>query len=328
MPDSLHTASRDIQPAATPSQATHHGQTENFADISLPGPSADEAMVRELISAHTSPVSKAKKQTAAPATHQDTSTSPDTIEARALPAKAPRTAITLQAPDSAARVITADHRQNDDNTASWVITGMLILFLLVAFRMRRNLRYLKSMLRETVNSRTRQNMFADTARETTFAILLNLLCMACCGLLLAQGAELWRTGQAPPAGHFPDGLWTCTGLSCGFHLLQWLTYSVIGHTFTTRAGANLWLQGFRAGSGLLGLALFPLSMAGVFYPQGIHWVLTAAMSLYFLSRLLFIFKGIRIFSAHRTYYILFLYYLCSVEAVPLILIWHTACQSG
>lgn len=334
MPDSIHDVhTQHAAPAPAPLPPLP-GEEAVTPHMELPAlPDHDAAAVKELVSAHTGPTA-AKKIVARPPTPIAQPVAPDSLISYSTAADTAtahaktRLGISVDPPGQAHAARVASTGTEVDDTASWVITGMLLLFLSVAFRMRRNFKYLKALLHETVNSRTRQNMFVDTARETTFALLLNLLCVACCGLLLAQGADLIRTGDTPPAGEFPPGLWTCLGLSAGYWLLQWIAYLIIGHTFTTPAGANLWLQGFKACSGLLGLVLFPLALVGVFYPTGLTWVLTASLTLYFSARVLFIFKGIRIFSARRTYYILFLYYLCSVEIVPLLLLWQAACLWG
>lgn len=332
MTDSIHSAQAPATPPPASLPPLPHEES-GLPHIEVPSVNAaDEAAVRELIQAHSAPA-PAKSTESRPARAAQATASVDTLAADTLdivPAakSQARLGVSIDAPAAATHANAGRSGETVADTASWVIMGMLVLFLLVAFRMRRNFKYLKGLIRESVDSRERQNMFVDTARESTFALLLNLLCVACFGLLLAQGVEYWRGGVAPPAGEFPPGLWACLAIAAAFYLFHWIAYLIIGYTFTTRVGAHLWVQGFKAVSGLMSLGLFPLALVGTFYPQGLQWVLTAAVSLYVLSRFLFIFKGIRIFSAHRTYYILFLYYLCSVEIVPVLLLWQAACRWG
>lgn len=214
------------------------------------------------------------------------------------------------------------------DSASWVLLGMLVLFLLVAFRLRRNFRYLKGLLQETVSSRSRQNMFVDTMRETTFVIILNVLCVVSVALFLAEGVALSRGEPVSVSGELPPGLWGCLLVTGGYYCLQWIAYIFTGNIFTTSAGTSLWLQGFRAGQGLLGLLLFPAAMLSIFYPAMLMPLSVFALIMYFASRLLFIFKGIRIFSSRPTYYFVFLYYLCGVEIVPVFLVWDAVCLWG
>ncbi len=218
----------------------------------------------------------------------------------------------------------APRHVHGSDVASWIILGMLMLFLLVAARMRRNFKYLKILALETVSARSRQNMFVDTMRERAFSALLNVLCVVSAGILLAQGASLASGMPLPAAGAMPRGLWACLGISTAFYSIQWIAYLCIGHIFTARPRAHLWLQGFNAITALPGLLFFPLVLLSLFEPQARETALYVALGGYLTARLLFVFKGIRIFCASRTYYINFLYYLCSVEIVPLLLVWRLA----
>ena len=326
MTDSLHSAPAHTAPLSSPDPAhTLLPQTQSTDEEAMgqeqlrteqPSNPRQSRPLRQTGAMHTA------KQAALPLKG-------DTVPAVPLQdsvaAKATRLGMAMDAPaHTAVAEPQVMPRTGIDDTDSWVVSGLLLLFLLVAFKMRRNLRYLGTLLHDTVNSRARNNMFVDTARETTFAILLNLLCVVGAGILLAFGIELYRGGEPAP-GEFPPSLWPCMAVSAGFYAFNWIAYLLIGSTFTTRSGTHLWLAGFKACTSLLGLILFPIALLCVFCPQWAEEALLAALSLYFLQRLLFIFKGIRIFSAHRTYYILFLYYLCSVEIVPVLLAWQTAC---
>lgn len=331
MPDSLTTIHSAAQPVYSQQESPVH-TADPLADImEMTTRQAQEDLLQQALSTHSA--TPAVKQTTAARPHTvpsepDTDTTTGTQTFFFLHDKEVQKGFAIDKPASKTAPKPAPSSTSETDASSWIILGLILLFLLIAFRMRRNFKYLKGLLHETVNSRSRHNMFEDTMRETTFSMLLNVLCVSCLGLLLAIGVDYYQTGTPPAAGKFPTGLWPCLAISGAYYLLQIFAYLIIGRTFTTPAGTGMWLQGFRAGSGLLGLALFPIALLSLFYPGSTLWLLTTACILYFLGRLLFIFKGIRIFSAHRTYYILFLYYLCSVEIVPVLLIWHLACQWG
>ena len=212
----------------------------------------------------------------------------------------------------------------DTDIASWIISGVVILFLLISFRFRNNFKYIRNLLHETVDSARRRNMFQDTMRETTFLTLLILLTIGGSGLLLCSGVSYCSGSPSAANGEFPSNLWYYLALTGGYFVAQWIAYICIGNTFTTPGDASRWLQGFKAGTALMGPILLPLALLGSFYPAALPYTLISALFIYFLSRLLFIFKGMRIFSARSTYFLLFLYYLCSVEIVPVLLIWQLA----
>lgn len=335
MPDSLHTSVPATMPASS-SGANLNRETIR-GDIQLPGkaldiPAADEEMMRQALSArHAASPQATKHKTHSPSPTlalPDTLAQPgDTTTAAARDTTANRTVISLPKPrEEVAAASPAAINTGGADTASWILLGVIALFMLIAARMRNNVKYLKTMLRQSVEWRERQNMFADTMRERSFTFLLGLLSIGCCGLLLSQGVSLWHHGTPPSQGEFPPSLWVCMGLAGGYYVVQLIAYLIIGNCFTTRHGAREWVQGFKAGNALLGLALFAPSLLGVFYPVMLPWVLILSLSLYFIVRFLFILKGFRIFSGRHAYYLLFLYYLCSVEIAPMLMIWHAACR--
>lgn len=208
--------------------------------------------------------------------------------------------------------------------SSWVILALIVLFLLISFRFRHNFKYIKNLLHETTGSIGRRNLFADTMRETTFLTLLILLSIVSSGMILASAVSFFKTGFTPVPGEFPQDLWLYTCIFGGYFVLQWIAYLFLGNTFTSASKTAGWVQGFKAGTALMAPPLFIIAMLGVFYPSLLPILLILAFIVYFSSRILFIFKGFRIFFTHSTYFLLFLYYLCSVEIVPVLLIWQFA----
>lgn len=231
----------------------------------------------------------------------------------------PRTAIIITAHRE--RQMPVSPRSVGSTTTSWVILGLIALFLLVSMRYARNFKFLRGIGRELISRRPRRRMFEDTVRETSFLIFLNLLCIVSVGVLLFGGMELlhpalrsasrWYTSLAVAIG--------CVGV---YYVWQWITYFVIGRTFATRADAASWLRGFSSGQGFLGLALFAPALASIFYSAGLYVLVLIAAGAYVLMRIIFIIKGVRIFLPRSTSWMLFFYYLCAVEIAPLVVLYH------
>ncbi|MDE6804770.1 MAG: DUF4271 domain-containing protein, partial [Muribaculaceae bacterium] len=95
----------------------------------------------------------------------------------------------------------------------------------------------------------------------------------------------------------------------------WLT----GIIFTDRNRAALWVKGYAAAQGLLSFIFFPLALLCQSYPGEQMTFLYVAGGALVLAKLIFIWKGLRIFFNQFSSWVLFLYYLCSLEIVPLIL---------
>ncbi|MCM1319808.1 MAG: DUF4271 domain-containing protein [Muribaculaceae bacterium] len=319
MPDSIHSIH------TTPAVPTEHfiDRPNSFAEQQA---AADMEMMQKALNS----TSAAKGKQANTPRSQKANTlavAPDTAAADTAPAHAAKQTLSIQMerPHTAQVFAKADSSDNAGmDIASWVILAVVVLFMLISFRFRRNFKYINNLMHETVDSARRRNMFADTMRETTFLTLLILLTIAGSGLLLSAAVAYCNGTSMASPGDFPPNLWYCLGITAGYYLLQWIAYIFIGNTFTSHTNAARWVQGFKAGTALMGPILLPLALLGIFYPEVLPYTLISALFIYFLSRILFIFKGIRIFSGKSTYFLLFLYYLCSVEIVPVLLIWHIA----
>lgn len=197
---------------------------------------------------------------------------------------------------------------------SWIVAAMTCLFLVIALRYRSNTRYIRALLRDMTGVRERGNVFDETVRETSFLILLNLLWVVSSGVLLA-----------PYAGSdSPTGAGACAVVSAIYTAAMSAAYYCFGNVFSDRRHASMWARGFLSGQGLGALVLFPLSIAQICYPgQGEIWA-AIALGVLILVKCIFIWKGFRIFLTQSTSLLLFLYYLCSLEIVPLILAYLSA----
>ena len=59
----------------------------------------------------------------------------------------------------------------------------------------------------------------------------------------------------------------------------------------------------------------------IFYPSTTLWMLEIGLLVYFVARIMFIVKGIRIFYNKITSILYFILYLCTLEIIPLILVY-------
>ncbi|MBD5329907.1 MAG: DUF4271 domain-containing protein [Bacteroides sp.] len=207
---------------------------------------------------------------------------------------------------------------------SFVWLLLLGLFCAVALKFKNNARYLKAIISDLTDVRTRQNAFDETVKETSFLILLNVLWVCSIGILLWQTIML--TVGHPPIGYsfsIPDrpglGIALCIGTTSIYTILMALAYWVIGFVFTDSSRAALWLKGAGASQGLETVLLLPLAALSLSYGDWMLQLLEIAAGVVILGKIIFIYKGFRIFFNQFSSWMLFLYYLCSVEIVPLIL---------
>ena len=202
---------------------------------------------------------------------------------------------------------------------SWIVTALLLLFVLVAIRFRNNSKYLATLLKSAIEVRERGNVFDDTVRETSFVILLNAMWSICAGMLLYT-----LVGGSVEHPDAPRSMTIAIGLTAAYEIFMIASYAVVGTVFSDRLHTRMWIRGYLAATGLTTLILFPAALLTLCYPEQAVVALWMGGAAVALGKIVFISKGFRIFFTQISAWVLFLYYLCSLEIVPLILLYVAA----
>lgn len=191
-------------------------------------------------------------------------------------------------------------------------------FLLLAFSLRNYSTMLKSLPRDLFSVRRRDNLFEEhTINETR--LLFSLIAILCiCESILAS-AYVVSVGVAPHLSQFMT-LIVFIGVAGGYYLFQLAAYSSVGAIFADKTTSRLWIKGFNATQAILGLALVIPALAAVFDPGVAGVMVSIAIVLYIIARIIFISKGFRLFYQKFGSIVYFILYLCTLEVVPLILI--------
>lgn len=230
--------------------------------------------------------------------------------------------ITLTPP----KLPTVAANNTDSIGMSCVIGGIILLFCIIGIRIHNNRRYLTTLFQNLVDVRTRSNVFDETVRETSFMVLLNLLWSCSAGVLL-YGLLRFTVPSNPfcsfgiPAlkTHTAASMAICMGVMLVYTCFMSLSYTLVGTVFANREKAKMWLKGYTSGQGLLSFAFFILALLYVSHPEWAQELLWTVVGSFVLTKIVFIWKGFRIFFTQISSWVLFLYYLCSLEIVPLIL---------
>ncbi len=204
---------------------------------------------------------------------------------------------------------------HDTPSMALLLAGMLA----VALSYHKGYKYIENFFHYMFSTRRRENLFEDhTVNET--GILTALIGNTCIveGFLIFAAVRMLCPSLAPAlqANVFPHIAIYC-GIAVLFYVGQWLVYKVLGYTFSDKQGTKLWIDGFKATQAFLGLLLLPVLILLMLYPYHGKLLLSIAASLYLIARLVFIFKGFRIFYGNLSSILYFLLYLCAVEIVPL-----------
>lgn len=204
---------------------------------------------------------------------------------------------------------------------SWIFALLGILFCLICFKSRNNSKYFRQLWRDLRETRIRHNMFDNTVRESSFMVILNVLWIVCAGILLWEGVDIYyieKLRMAPPVGELM-GVGVCIGVAAVYLGLVQLAYWITGNVFSDAKTTKEWLRGANSATALEAIALFPPALVALCYPESSLTVVEIGAILFGIGKLLFIYKGFRIFFSQIASLLLFLYYFCSLEIIPLIL---------
>mgnify|MGYP000807054919 FL=1 len=219
--------------------------------------------------------------------------------------------------------------------ASWVYVILFLLFFAACVRARGSLRFAGAFLRDVVGVRERNNIFDATVRETSVILIAVLLSACSIGVLLCDAVGICSeripalAGIPRPGlhveGFLPQRL-VCMGIVCGYVGIMWLSYYLVGLVFSDPVHTSMWVRGFTS-SVALGVAFFfPLALVDLAYPELGPYAVLIGFAMLILVKILFIVKGFRIFFTESSFWVVFLYYLCSLEIVPLALTFAIACS--
>lgn len=219
----------------------------------------------------------------------------------------------------------ASLRNDSEGIMSWVMLFVIGIFVAVSFRYKNNFKYIKGIIGDLTEIRSRNNMFDDTVRESSFLIALNVMCVVSVALLFHRVASLYIDGFAKI--DLSESMLVVGVVTVCYYLFQYVAYWLCGNIFGDRQKTSIWIKGFTSSQGLLGVILFPISLISLFYPQAAVAMCVVGGLVYVLGRIVFIFKGFRIFFVEISSWLLFLYYLCSVEIIPMIFAYFLVSQA-
>ncbi len=204
---------------------------------------------------------------------------------------------------------------------SWVYVVLSLMFCLICFKSRGNKGYIQYLFTNLNTVKLRHNMFDATVKESSFTFILNANWVLCSGILLWIGMKYWLASEKIVTGvGVLEGIGLCIGVMLAYKLIMLLGYIVAGNVFSDYRTTKEWVGGANSENSLESLLLFPLALLGLCYPAAIEGVIWGGISVIGVGKILFIFKGFRIFVKQFSSFLLFLYYLCTMEVIPIILV--------
>ena len=202
---------------------------------------------------------------------------------------------------------------------SGVLCMIICLFIFLAYNSRHYSTYFKNFTTDLFTvRRTDSSSAVRTFSETGMQMSIVLLACACEGIIINAG--MLAEGCSTALSMFQE-IVTLTILAVFYYVWQLLIFRLVGYVFTDRFSAWQWIKGFSASQSLLGLTLVLPALVVLFNPEQAGTVVLIAVVCYLLTRLIFIFKGFRLFYDNFGSLLYFILYLCTLEIVPPVIIY-------
>lgn len=222
-----------------------------------------------------------------------------------------------------------------DSGESWVLAALFAIFFLTCLRVKGNFKFATAFLRDIIDVRERANLFDVTMRETSFMLLAMLLAACSAGVLLRSGVTLYGDFLPYPdiipdialsleGNLLPTAI--CMGISIAYVGIMWVCYYLVGNVFSDSLHTRMWLRGFTSSMAFGSVFFFPLALVSISYPQYAREITLIGFLMLILVKFLFIVKGFRIFFSESSSWVVFLYYLCSLEIIPLTITFGLTCS--
>lgn len=202
---------------------------------------------------------------------------------------------------------------------SGVMCMLVVLFLFLTTNFRHYSTFIKTFAHDLFSVRTRANVFDERNTTREIRVQISLILMACfCEAILIYSALTFRS---PHAGSPFKAIGSITCITLIYYLWQLIAYNVVGSVFAGRLRCSQWIKGFNASQCLLALPLLVPALLALFYPAVSFSMAEIGAGLYMIARLIFIFKGFRIFYTKSYTLVYFILYLCALEIVPVLFIY-------
>lgn len=210
------------------------------------------------------------------------------------------------------------------------VAALLIVALLIpALSLRHHTGFFKSLWSGLIEVRKhRPNVFdASEASLDETRITLSLLLVTC----LCEGILLYfasGTGLLTAMGSIFAAISVGTVGAICLMVAQGLSYRACGYMFADGDMTLSWLKGFRASQVLLGFCLLAPALWSLFNPADAMIMVQVGAALYLLCRIIFVYKGFRIFYSNIFSLVYFIVYLCTLEIAPILMLYRTLAQFG
>lgn len=215
-------------------------------------------------------------------------------------------------------------RQNKLNSNSEILTLIVLLLVAISLSFKDYLKLFSKFAEEMRSShKSRGNAFDERSSHETRLMCLSILQYIVCGGIMLFALAARHSGVSPDDYGFTT-LAAEIGVFAAYYIFDITAYSVVGYTFAGIESMKVLLRRFNSSQSILGITIALPALIVIFYPLLSDAMIYTSVTLYMLARLLFIIKGFDIFFTNIFSLLYFILYLCALEIIPLIYVYHFA----
>lgn len=202
----------------------------------------------------------------------------------------------------------------------YIVTAILALcFFLLCYVLSRGTSLIIHQLKEFFSERERNNMFVETGNEFRYQIFL----IFHAGIMLSILAYDFRLQHVFPQYLYPS--WEIIGygiiVAFGYYVIKFLLYKLVNWVFFDKHQADRWDEICSLLISLQGLLFFPMACLSIYSIPDSQYVLYSVLFVIILAKLLLFYKSFSIFfdKIHGLFYNIL--YFCTLETIPLLILW-------
>lgn len=210
--------------------------------------------------------------------------------------------------------------QNISNN-DWIPLLIIGCFLLFVFTFRIYAPKIQEFTGDLFNARPRSRY-----NEKTHFGISNVRIILLIQTFILEGISLYLIFQHFVKGeNSTESILSTVGLfglcSMLFYLVQYLIYQLVGYIFLPKQYIITWINTLSAITIFRGVLFFVPVLITIYHTNALNLFMGIAFSVYILTRLLFVYKGLKIFFSGIHSLIFLILYLCTLEIAPLFVIY-------
>lgn len=198
---------------------------------------------------------------------------------------------------------------------------LLVCLLFTSFALARSKKFLLQLVKGFAFHRERTSMFAASTSGDVRFLLLPVLqtCILSGVCIFNYFNDLQPTLMVKVSPYLLLGVY----ISCClvYLLVKWLLYSFLGWIFFDKEKTSLWLESYSVLIYYVGFALFPFVLLLVYFDLKISLLITIGLLLTIFTKILMLYKWIKLFFSNLNGLFLLILYFCALEIVPCLIVW-------